>query len=195
MQDGLVTLDKQRDLACMHACIVSEVCRRLGGSYGAPLPASLSSDAIQTLHADALNDGRFTLATQLLELTGCAVPARVNGMATGALLRAIGARLQGLFAAGAGEGSGGQKVEGLDLGAVNIDEAAIVIAPVAAVLARASKLLMRYEGQPMLLQLQTICERLLGAHLSLPNSGRALPNSMLPPHLLGSPWPRPQHAL
>lgn len=168
MQASLVTPAKQGELASMHACIVANVSCRMSGLYGAPLPASLCSDAIQKRHADALDDSRFTLATQLLELTGCAVPARVNDVATGALLRALGVRLRSLAAAGGGEEAAGRKAEGLDMGAANVDEAAVVVAPVAKLLERVRSLLARFEGQPMLLQLQTICERLLGACRPLP---------------------------
>jgi hypothetical protein len=166
VQKSLLAPAQQREIATMHACIVAHVSRRLGARYGAPPPAAIASDAAQHDASTACEDAAFARGCQLLELCGGAVPAAVDAVATGALMSQLVARIAELDAGGAATGvnSGGiPKAEGLDMAEANADEAALAVAPVGALLARVRELLARFEEQPMLLQLQAICQRILGA--------------------------------
>ena len=147
----------------MHACIVDSAKRRLAAPYGAPLADEWTCAAQRAQHAARLLDTDVQLGAQLLSLVDGAAPAAVATVATAALLRLLSQRFRELVP-GAGAG-GARKAEGVDMGAPNVEEASLAVAPVAALRRRVQLLLERFEAQPMLLQLATICDRLQGVLL------------------------------
>jgi hypothetical protein len=121
------------------------------------------------------------VAARIVSLERGALPAHLNFVATGGLLRQLHSRLLELNpsatptsphlsafttpvtpAAAASAGS-----QAVDISQPCLREATLVVAPVTALRARVDALLRRFEEQPMLLQLQTICDRILRACIAL----------------------------
>ena len=186
VQEALVALKRQRTAARLHAHIVTALALRLNVSYGAALPQR-QQDRTQAHHAlrRAGQRDAFAAGAALLRLAGGAVlsqragavDASVDGVATGALVTQLAARAAALDAATGGSSrspatgvstrastgaAGGHKGEGVDMREANMDEKLLVVQPVTKLATRVAALLARFEAQPMLLQLQTICNRILG---------------------------------
>lgn len=176
VQAALLSVERQQTIATLHACIVTHLASSADTTYGQPPSDALTSAAVQQRQATELQHSCFRLAAQLSEVAGGALAPRMDAVATGGIVSQLLARLSELTVGGgnlpgrhAAMHSGDKfaaerKHEGIDMAVPNVDELVLVVTPVAALRDRALALLARFEEQPMLLQLRTICDRLLGAH-------------------------------
>ena len=179
----LLSAEQQHYMASAHACAVHAALLKLGGRS----PLSADSGLLTVNGADSGAFARehhgasFTLGMAVLEAAGCAVPEHIDSAATSALLRHIlrshsaatpqlassnhlsPAPVDGMPGPSSHTKKAAAQSEGLDVECSCPAEAALAVKPVAAVQAQVQALLDRFEDQPLLLQLDAICSRILCA--------------------------------
>lgn len=179
----LLSTQQQRRLAAAHACMVHAALLKLLGRSSLSADSALLATPGGDAHSFASehDSGRFALGMAVLEATDCNVPPHIDCAASSSLLRSLLSAHQAAAPRvhskrGATHTAGGNSIisaqrkhstahsEGVDVEGACHDEAALAVKPVAAVQERAQALLARFEEQPLLLQLDAICGRILGAY-------------------------------
>ena len=174
MQSELLRIGAQAEVAALHACVIAAAATRLDIQYGARPSPHLSAHETQAALRALATESACALSLQVLALEDGALPSWLGNVATGGVLRQLNAQLVKLSpsntalpscAPSAFSPSAATKGtrEGLDMAKPCLQEALLAVSPVSALRVRVKALLKRYEEQPQLVQLQRICDRILGA--------------------------------
>jgi hypothetical protein len=186
VQGTFENVNLQHEVIMAHLLVVSTCLKRYMPSEEESLvhlgPWNFLDERDTNLLHVSVADGLSTTALQVLEAAGGNVGPALNTTSISALLRKVFWNYSGLRA----DGNAAWSKEGkLDVMAPSLHEMALVLKPVGGLLTDLEALLDRYPDQPFLVQLRTICLRILGALLV---RLRVLSFEVLPSLILDSQW-------